>query len=57
MQQDKLFPRIRQNLSDLLNEYLQNDIILEHMDSYIVPPGLGDQSGILGALALAQSIT
>ncbi|NMD31517.1 MAG: fructokinase, partial [Chloroflexi bacterium] len=28
--------------------------VLEHMDAYIVHPGLGNRSGVVGALALAQ---
>jgi len=27
-------------------------MLLEHMDEYIVPPALGNRSGVLGAIAL-----
>lgn len=54
MQQAHLFPRIRSKVAALLNGYVQAEAILRRMDEYIVPPGLGDRAGVLGALALAQ---
>jgi fructokinase len=54
MQRRLLLPRIRAKVLELLNGYVQTSAILEHIDRYIVPPGLGDKSGVLGALALAQ---
>jgi fructokinase len=56
MQQAHLFPLIRAEVINLLNGYLQSPAILEHIDDYIVPPGLGDRSGVLGAVALAQQL-
>jgi fructokinase len=53
MSQSFLFPLIRQKVLALLNGYVQSPTILEHIDTYIVPPALGNQAGILGALALA----
>jgi fructokinase len=38
----------------LLNDYLKSPSILDHIDEYIVPPQLGDQAGVWGAIALAQ---
>jgi len=29
-------------------------VLLDRIDSYIVPPALGNQAGVLGAIALAQ---
>jgi fructokinase len=49
-----LFPMIRQKIRELLNNYVQSPAVGEHMDEYIVPPGLGGRSGMLGALAMAQ---
>jgi fructokinase len=54
MQQPQLFPLVRREVRELLNGYLQTPVILEWIDEYIVPPGLGDRSGVLGAIALAQ---
>jgi len=54
MSAEHLFPLIRQNLLELLNNYVRAPQILEATDSYVVPPRLGGQAGVLGALALAQ---
>ncbi len=54
MHQRHLFPKIRAEVVRLLNGYLQTPVILERIDEYIVPPGLGDQSGVLGSIALAK---
>jgi fructokinase len=53
-QQSILLPLVRRKILATLNEYVQSPAILEHTDSYIVPPGLGEKAGVLGALALAQ---
>ncbi|MFO7975025.1 MAG: ROK family protein [Candidatus Hydrogenedentota bacterium] len=55
MQRNSLFPRIRAKVLELLNGYVQSSAILEHIDRYIVAPGLGDKSGVLGGIALAQN--
>lgn len=48
----RLFPLIRKKLAEYLNGYVD----LPDLEEYIVPPGLGDDQGITGALALAHSI-
>lgn len=53
MQQSHLFPLIRRKVLTLLNNYVQHDTILEKIDTFIVPPKLGNQAGVLGAIALA----
>jgi fructokinase len=53
MQQGRLFPTIRAELGRLLNGYVQARALLDEMDSYVVPPQLGNRAGVLGALALA----
>jgi len=54
MQQPHLMPLIRQKTQALLNGYLQSPAILENIETYIVPPHLGNRAGVLGAIALAQ---
>jgi len=55
MQRQFLFDLIRPEVRQLLNGYVQSPVLLEHMEEIIVPPGLGTQSGILGAIALAKT--
>jgi fructokinase len=54
MKERSLFPRIRAEVQDLLNGYVQAPEILDDIDHYIVPPALGDRAGVLGAIALAE---
>ncbi len=54
MQQPHLFPMVRSRVQTLLNGYVQSPQILEHIESYIVPPALGGRAGVLGAIALAM---
>lgn len=48
-----LFPMVRRETVRLLADYVASPAILTGIDEYIVPPGLGDRSGRLGAIALA----
>lgn len=54
MGQPGLISLVRRKTLALLNGYVRAEAILEHIDEYIVPPGLGGRSGMLGALALAK---
>ena len=54
MEQASLFPMVRKQVKSLLNGYVQSPAILTDIDQYIVPPGLGNQAGVLGAIALAE---
>lgn len=54
MDQRHLFPMIRERVARTLNGYVQHRAILREIDAYIVPPGLGDRAGVLGAVALAM---
>jgi fructokinase len=54
MKQRQLFPLIHNRVQELLNGYIQAPAIIDEIDEYIVPPGLGDWAGVLGAMALAQ---
>lgn len=54
MHQEQLFPLIRKKTADLLNGYVKIKA-LEDMDTYIVPPSLHDNQGVLGCLKLAYN--
>jgi fructokinase len=54
--QPRLFSVVQNKLQRLLNGYLQSSVILERIGEYIVSPGLGNQAGVLGAIALAIDI-
>ena len=54
MDQIQLFPKIRQIVQDTLNGYINTPVITEEIDTYIVPPALGNRAGVLGSIALAQ---
>ncbi|WP_418965461.1 ROK family protein [Cetobacterium sp.] len=56
MKQSQLFPLIRKNVKEMLNNYVQTKEILKDIDNYIVYPGLGDNAGLLGCIALALNI-
>jgi len=55
MEQRQIFPKLRALVQKDLNGYVQHHAILHDIDSYIVPPGLGNQAGIKGALALGAA--
>jgi len=54
MNQPQLFPMVREKVLESLNTYVKHGVILNEIASYIVAPGLGNQAGVLGAIALAQ---
>ncbi|HEX6268645.1 MAG TPA: ROK family protein [Anaerolineales bacterium] len=54
MQREILFAKVRRRVPELLNSYVTSKSVLEDIDKYIVPPGLGNRSGSLGAVALAM---
>jgi len=54
MHHQSLFPTIRNKVRGFLNSYIASPVISGNMEDFIVPPGLGDQSAVLGALALAS---
>jgi fructokinase len=56
LHQEHLFPRVRYEVRQLLNNYIQVSELHAQLDNYIVPPALGDQAGVLGALALAHTV-
>ena len=54
MQQKFLFPRIREKTLKALGGYIVHPAVEEGLENYIVEPGLGTNSGILGAWLLAK---
>ena len=52
MKQQQLFPKVREAFKEKLNGYIQNQYV-DNVETYIVPPMLGDFAGLKGALALA----
>ncbi|WP_300773130.1 ROK family protein [uncultured Acetatifactor sp.] len=52
MHQEKLFGMVRKEVLNLLNGYVAHETITEHIDQYIVPPTLGEDPGIMGAIKL-----
>jgi fructokinase len=55
--QPNLLPLVRQRLMELLGEYFNAPELTQPdaIEQYIVAPGLGDLSGVLGAIELARS--
>jgi fructokinase len=54
MRQQHLLPRIRRKTVAALSGYIHVPQLLVGIDDYIVAPGLGTESGLIGALALAD---
>lgn len=52
MHQEQLFPLIRKRTAELLNGYIKTKQ-MDNLDTYIVPPSLDDNQGVLGCLKLA----
>lgn len=55
MEQTHLFPKIREKVQSLLRGYIHSPMIEENIAAYVVPPELGNRSGVLGAIALAEA--
>jgi len=54
LQQQSLVPRIRRRVVELLAGYIRAREVVADVEAYIVPPALGADAGVVGALALAQ---
>lgn len=53
MKQKYLFDKIHIYLRTMMKGYIKNPLLDQDMEKYIVYPGLGDNSGTYGALAIA----
>lgn len=52
MHQMHLFPLIREQVKNNLKGYVSAAEVTDNIESYIVPPGLGDNAGLSGSIAL-----
>jgi fructokinase len=57
MSQTHLFPRIRRLVQQLLNGYIRAPALIDGIDTYLVPPALGERAGVCGAMALARALS
>jgi fructokinase len=51
-----LHAAVRHKVQQGLNGYIQSSMLLKVIDEYIVPPSLGNRSGVLGAIAMAITL-
>jgi fructokinase len=49
----RLYPAVRRELAALIGGYLRTPALGAGIETYVVPPALGDRAGVLGALAIA----
>ena len=54
MHQKRLFPMVRSGVQELLNGYVHHPAVTDAIETYIVPPALGEDPGILGAVRLGM---
>ena len=55
IQRPQLLPMVRARLRDLVGGYLDTPLLGIDIDDYVVSPSLGDDAGVLGAIALAEA--
>lgn len=53
--QPELLPLVRTRIQELLAGYIDEPGLGASIDQYVVAPGLGDRSGVLGAIELART--
>ena len=56
MHNEELVKLIRIKVLEKLNNYIKKEEITEHIDEYIVLPGLKDNAGIVGAIELGKEL-
>jgi len=52
--EDRFIQMIREKVRIVLGDYIDSPLLKDNLDSYVVPPNLGDRAGIAGAMTLAQ---
>jgi fructokinase len=55
MERPGLLEMVRARLPELVAGYLPTPLLADEIDRFLVPPGLGDRAGVLGAIALAET--
>ena len=55
MQRGGLLAAVRARLPELVGGYLDTPLLGQEIASFLVPPALGDDAGVLGAIALAET--
>jgi fructokinase len=56
MQRGALMAMVRGRLRELIGGYLESPLLDARIDEYLVAPALGDDAGVLGAIAMAQQL-
>jgi fructokinase len=56
MGQQHMIEKLRAEFRKIMNGYIRHPDVSDGLDLYIQTPGLGSQSGVLGALVLAEQI-
>lgn len=54
MSQKRLLPLVHERMRHWLGGYIDRNEVVTELDRYVVAPGLGDDAGVKGALALAM---
>lgn len=54
--EERFFTMVREQVRIILNGYIASPVLEQGIDAYIVPPFLGDDAGICGAIALGQNM-
>ena len=52
--QPAFFALVRARLQDALRAYIQSASLVDHIDTFVVPPALQDDAGVCGAIGLAH---
>lgn len=52
-----LHEMVHSKVQHYLNGYVHSPMVLDQIDDYIVRPSLGNRSGVLGAIAMAQELS
>ena len=52
-----LHQAVRHKVQQFNNGYVQSPWLLDKIDDYILPPALGNRSGVLGAIAMAANLS